>query len=563
MSVRNPHYDLRQRLEGLFINVEAPLSTSADLWQGITALFSESEDLTDLVSSLSQPAEDAVASAPRPPAAYSLGMGALVVVALLAFGALTIAGRMTVHQTSPASAAGASTSALLSSPTPEVLSSPTFTPPLPPAAISTATPTPTSTPTPAPTPTPPPTPTPIMVVPSPFPTPGITWQTVLSTPIPIPTPVPPVPVASDAINIVVLGSDRRPEWSEWHTDAIHVVSVQTGRPAVSIISIPRDLYVYIPGFWMSRINFADYYGEAYGYPGGGTAMLRDTLLYNLGIRADHFVRTDFDGLIGIVDTLGGIDVPVHCRLSDYWPYPDESGEYPILTLEPGMHHMDGETALWYARSRLTTSVFSRERRQQQVLQAIWRKARSTGVLRQVPELWEQVRQMVVTDLGLTEILNLAQVALRLREENIRFYNIGQGLVVPWTTPYGGRVFLPQWEQIEPVLSEAMAPVPESRLSRVFSPVEVWNGTSNPDWDLLAVDRLVRAGFPATVGVPDRRDYPHTTLVVFRAYAKGTGVNYLQEIFGIPDERVTYQEDGASPFGFRLIIGADYQTCPWP
>jgi LCP family protein required for cell wall assembly len=555
MSVHHPHHDLRARLEGLFINVEAPLSTSADLWQGITALFSEAEDLTELVSSLSPSPED-TAPALRSSGAYGLGIWAFVVVALLVFGALTIAGRMMVHQTSPAAAAGAFTS---SSPTPESPFTPTSTPPLPPTATPTATRTPTSTPTPAPTPTP----TPVMVVPSPFPTPGIAWQTVLSTPIPIPTPVPPVPVASDAINIVVLGSDRRPEWSEWHTDAIHVVSVQTGRPAVSVISIPRDLYVYIPGFWMSRINFADYYGEAYNYPGGGTALLRDTLLYNLGIRADYFVRTDFDGLIGIVNALGGIDIPVHCRLSDYWPYPDESGQYPILTLEPGIHHMDGETALWYARSRLTTSVFSRERRQQQVLQAIWRKARSTGALQHIPELWDQVRHMVVTDLGLTDILNLAQVALRLKEENIRFYNIGQGLVVPWTTPYGGRVFLPQWEQIEPVLAEAMAPIPESRLNRVFSPVEVWNGTPNPDWDLLAVDRLVRAGFPATVGVPDRRDYPHTTLVVFRAYAKGTGVNYLQEIFGIPDERVTYQEERESPFGFRLIIGADYQTCPWP
>ena len=555
MSVRNPKYDLRDRLEGLFINVEAPLSTSTDLWQGITSLFSEGESPTAPVSTISQSAGAATISAPRPSGARVLGMGALVVAALLVFSVAAIAGRMTAHQTSPA-AAGAFPS---SSPTPESPFTPTSTLPLPPTATPTATRTPTSTPTPAPTPTP----TPIVVVPSPFPTPGVSWQMVLSSPIPIPTPVPPVPVASDAINIVVLGSDRRPDWSEWHTDAIHVVSVQTGRPAVSVISIPRDLYVYIPGFWMSRINFADYYGEAHGYPGGGTALLRDTLLYNLGIRADYFVRTDFDGLIGIVNTLGGIDIPVHCRLSDHWPYPDETGQYPILTLEPGMHHMDGETALWYARSRLTTSVFSRERRQQQVLQAIWRKARSTGALRQVPELWDQVRQMVVTDLGPTEILNLAQVALRLKEENIRFYNIGHGLVVPWTTPYGGNVFLPQWEQIEPVLSEAMAPVPESRLSRVFSPVEVWNGTPNPDWDLLAVDRLVRAGFPATVGVPDRRDYPHTTLVVFRAYAKGTGVDYLQEIFGIPDERVTYQEDGGSQFGFRLIIGADYQTCPWP
>ncbi len=555
MSARNPSLDLRGRIEDLFVNVEAPLSTSStDLWQALNALFSDTGDAAASLSSLSSPSAEAVTPLPsRVSSRY--GLWGLFIAALFTLGALTMGGWVMNRE-------GPSAGAVVSSPP---AGSPSPTPDFPPTFTPTRTPSPTATPSPSPTPTPapPPTPTPYLVVLSPFPTPSVSWQTMLSTPIPIPTPVPPVPVASDAINIVVLGSDQRPDWSEWHTDAIHIVSVQTGRPAVSVISIPRDLYVYIPGFWMSRINFADYYGEAYDYPGGGTALLRDTLLYNLGIRADYFVRTNFDGLIGIVDTLGGIDVPVHCRLSDYWPYPDENGEYPILTLEPGVHHMNGETALWYARSRLTTSVFSRERRQQQVLQAIWRRARSTGVLREVPALWAQARQMVVTDLGLTEILQLAQVALRLEEENVRFYNIGPGLVAPWTTPYGGHVFLPLWEQIEPVLAEAMAPVPESRLNRLFSRVEVWNGTSNPDWDYLAVDRLVRAGFPATVGTSDRHDTPHTTLVVFRAHAKGTGAEYLQEMFGIPDERVIYQNDPDAPFGFRLIIGADYQTCPWP
>ncbi len=555
MSAQTPNCDLRRRIEELFMNVEAPLPTSStDLWQALNALFSDSGSP---IASPSSPSPSVEVATPLPSRASSrYGLWGLFIAVLFVLGALTMGGWAMGKGVSPAAAI---------IPVTPVTGSPSSTPYVPPTLTPTRTPSPTATPSPSPTPTstPTPTPTPYLVVLSPFPTPSVSWQMVLSTPIPIPTPVPPVPVASDAINIVVLGSDQRPNWSEWHTDAVHIVSVQTGRPAVSVISIPRDLYVYIPGFGMSRINFADYYGEAYGYPGGGTALLRDTLLYNLGIRADHFVRTNFDGLIGIVDTLGGIDVPVHCRLSDHWPYPDENGEYPILTLEPGVHHMDGETALWYARSRLTTSVFSRERRQQQVLQAIWRRARSTGVLREVPSLWAQARQMITTDLSLTEILQLAQVALRLEEENIRFYNIGPGLVVPWTTPYGGHVFLPRWEQIEPVLAEAMAPVPEARLNRLFGKVEVWNGTSNPDWDDLAVDRLVRAGFPATVGTSDRHDYPHTTLVVFRAHAKGTGVEYLQEMFGIPDERVTYQDAPDAPFGFRLIIGADYQTCPWP
>ena len=451
----------------------------------------------------------------------------------------------------------------LASPTPlpprvAVSSLPTATPA--PTVVPSQVSTPTPTVTPPPTPSPTPTPMPVFVVPSPFPTPDPNSASVFSPTLPIPTPVQPVPVAADAINIAVLGSDKRPDWSEWHTDAVHIVSVQTDRAAVSVLSVPRDLYLYIPGFGMSRINTADVHGEFSGYPGGGMALLRDTLLYNLGIRVDYVVRTDFDGLIGIVDTLGGVDIPVHCRLSDHWPYPDENGEYPIFTLEPGVHHLDGEQALWYARSRMTTSVFSRERRQQQVLQAIWRKARGAGVLAQVPALWEQVQGMVETDMDFATVLDLARVAFLLQDQNIRFYNIGPNEVVPWTTPHGGAVFLPRWEAIEPVVAEAMAPIPEARLSRTFLPVEVWNGTPNGDWGRLAADRLVRAGFPAVVGEPDRRDYGETRLMVFSEYAKGTGVGYLQEMFRLSEDQVTYQPDGSAGFGFRLIIGADYQTC---
>jgi LCP family protein required for cell wall assembly len=337
--------------------------------------------------------------------------------------------------------------------------------------------------------------------------------------------------------------------------------VQRNSKTVSIISIPRDLYLYIPSMWMSRINFADFYGEVYGYEGGGPALVRDTLLYNLGIRIDYYARTNFDGLIGIVDTVGGVDIPVHCRLSDHWPYPDENGEYPILTMQPGIRHMDGETALWYARSRLTTSVFSRERRQQQVLQALWHKGRDAGMLTQVPALWKQGQDMVQTDLPLTEMLELAQIALTMDDRNVRFYNIGPGMLTPWTTPYGGAVFLPVWENIQPVIAEAMAPPPEARLVRTYLPIEVWNGTPYEGWGWLAADRLYRAGFPATVTEADRRDYAETQLLIFSERVKGTGADYLRRLFNVADSQVIHQPGGSSGPGMRLILGADYETCP--
>jgi LCP family protein required for cell wall assembly len=428
-------------------------------------------------------------------------------------------------------------------PTPDP--TPTFTPSL--TATPTQTPTPTFTPTPF-----------SLKAPA-----LISVTSTLTDTTAVPTPVPVAEVASGAINVVVLGSDRRPDWNDWHTDAVHIISIQPEVPAVTVLSIPRDLYVYIPDFWMSRINFADMYGEMYGYEGGGPALLQQTLLYNLGIPVDHYVRTDFDGFIGIVDALGGVDIPVHCRLEDHWPYPDENGEYPSKVLEPGVHHMDGETALWYTRSRITSSVFARDRRQQQVLQALWRKSRSLDILPRIPELWEQFRGVVVTDLELMDVVTLAEVAFRLDGQNVRFRSIGYEQVIPWTTPKGGSVFLPNWEEIEPVVSEVLGPVPEGRMWRALQTVEVWNGTGNADWDQLAADRLFREGFVAVIGQPDRRDYPSTQLIDFTSTAKGSSIPYLQGMFNVWGENVISAPDPNMAVQYRLIIGADYQTCRSP
>ena len=447
--------------------------------------------------------------------------------------------------------------------TPSLTPSPTLSPLPTPTATLIIFPTalPTATPTPIPTATSTPKPTPVRF--SPVTPVWIGVTPTLSDTTAVPTPVSVVEVAPGTINIIVLGSDRRPDWNDWHTDVVQIVSIQPLVPAVTVLSIPRDLYVYIPGFQMSRINFVDMYGELYGYEGGGPALLQQTLLYNLGISVEHYVRTDFDGLIGIVDALDGVDIPVHCRLQDHWPYPDENGEYPIKVLEPGVHHMDGETALWYARSRRTSSTFVRERRQQQVLQAIWRRARSLDLLPRIPQLWDQFQSMVVTDMAFGDVAMLAGVAFQLDEQNVRFRNIGYQHVIPWTTPGGGSVFLPNWEEIEPVVSEALGPVPEGRLWRTLQTVEVWNGVGHADWDQLAADRLFREGFVAVIGQPDRRDYPQTQLIDFTSMAKGSAIPYLQWMFNVSAGNVISAPDPNAGTQYRLIIGADYQTCRSP
>ncbi len=379
-------------------------------------------------------------------------------------------------------------------------------------------------------------------------------------PVPIPTAVPRYPIPEDAITVVLLGSDQRPDWNYWNTDAIQYVVIYPDIPSVAVLSIPRDLYVYIPNMRMSRINTADLYGELYGFDGGGFGLLNQTLLYNLGITADYYAMVNFDGLMGLVDVLGGVDVPVHCQLHDYWPIPDENGEYHILTLEPGLHHMNGELALWYSRTRKTTNVFAREARQQQILEAMWRKAKQSNLLSILPSLYEQTRDLYQTDLGLDIILRLGIVAAQLDSTDVRFYNIGRNETQFYITGQGGNVYLPLWEPMAAVIDAAIKRPAESRAARAEIRIEVWNGTTLPDRDWLAADTLTRYGYTPIVNPADHLDYAQTQIVVFGSTAKGTGLSHIQQLFHVRDENVSYVDNPASDVKLRLILGADYDPC---
>ncbi len=376
----------------------------------------------------------------------------------------------------------------------------------------------------------------------------------------IPTAVPRYPIPEDALTILLLGNDERPDWQHWNTDAIHYVVIYPKIPSVSVLSIPRDLYVYLPGFYMSRINTADMIGTLNNYDGGGFGLLNQTLLYNMGITADYYAMVNMPGLRGIVDALDGIEVPVHCRIEDHWPYPTESGEYLWVVVEPGFQHMDGKLALWYARTRRTTSVFDREQRQQQVLEAIWRKARSSGVIQAIPSLYEQYNQLVDTNLKLGNIVTLGVLAARMDTSQVARYNIGRSQVHPYVTPGGGSVFVPNWEEMAVMIDRALLPPSPSRAALASIRVEIWNSTSNQQWELLAADRLWSSGFAATPGSADGEVRTTTEIHVYSDHAKGTGVSTVQSIFNVSDDNVHFLGATDDEIKLRLILGEDYNPC---
>jgi hypothetical protein len=223
--------------------------------------------------------------------------------------------------------------------------------------------------------------------------------------------------------------------------------------------------------------------------------------------------------------------------------------------------MGGKLALWYARTRKTTSVFAREVRQQQVLEGLWHAAKAADVFAVLPSMYEQYGDLIQTDLDWGTILKLGSLAARIDGTDVRLINIGSKQVKSYVTPQGGFVFLPNWDEISQTIDQALLPPASSRAVLSAIQVEIWNGTGHNDWDRLAADRLYNSGFTPIITPADRRDYPHTSIQVFGTHAKGTGLTVVQEIFKISDAYVSYHDIDRGPIKLRIIIGNDYRTCP--
>ncbi len=259
--------------------------------------------------------------------------------------------------------------------------------------------------------------------------------------------LPPVWTGSERINLLLLGIDQRGQGGgPWRTDTMIILTVDPETKTAGMISIPRDLWVPIWAYDVeNRINTAHYYGDARDYPGGGPALARDTVAYNLGIPIHHYVRLNFSAFETLVDEIGGIDVYVEKTINDR-RYPDENYGYDPFYLEAGQHHLDGETALKYARSRHGTSDFDRAQRQQKVIQAIRDQVvqfdQLPRLISKAPSLLEQLGDAVRTDLTLEQVKMLAQLASTIPPENIHGAVIDQTYTLPYVTDTGAQVLIP-------------------------------------------------------------------------------------------------------------------------
>lgn len=265
----------------------------------------------------------------------------------------------------------------------------------------------------------------------------------------------------ERVNILLLGVDLRPQESgPTRTDTLIVVTLDPATGTAGMLSIPRDLWVEIPGFQEGRINQAHFFGDAYNYPGGGPALAMRTVEYNLGIPIHYYVRINFQGFREIVDTLGGITVDVPSEIRDD-RYPDEDYGYMSIYIPAGVQTMDGETALRYARTRHGTTDFERARRQQQVLLAIRDKALNLNLLPRLPDLIRTLGHTVDTNLTPGEVLALAPIASSIDPSQIKSAVIDETMTVRVIMETGADVLFPDRVLICQIVEEIFHACPQA------------------------------------------------------------------------------------------------------
>lgn len=312
----------------------------------------------------------------------------------------------------------------------------------------------------------------------------------------------------EPVNILLIGLDERKGIEDIRTDTQIVVHIDPNAKTAALVSIPRDLWVEIPGYGEDRINIAYKLGEK-EQPGGGPVLAKATVRENFGIPIHYYAMVNFSGFEQIVDTIGGITLDV--------PRPLVDNRFPFLDfgatrvyIPGGLQHMDGHTALQYARSRHADSDIGRNSRQQQVLLAIREQGMGLNVLAHLTELAQQLGDAVRTDLLPIQVGSLAQLSRSIDADSIQTVVIDASMIRETTLPSGADVLMPRWEVIRPAITQAFS---DPRLAEEAARLSVQNGTWTSGVARKVRDELAELGvYVADLSnSPDRGEHPATTV----------------------------------------------------
>ncbi len=390
----------------------------------------------------------------------------------------------------------------------------------------------------------------------------------------------PSPIPWDGANrvtILVMGLDYR-DWEgegPSRTDTMMLLTMDPVSRTAGLMSIPRDLWVNIPGFDYGKINTAYYLGELYDIEGGGPGLAVQTVEALLGVEINYYAQVDFAAFENFIDEIGGIDVDVPFEISV-----DPVGPHNTVVLPQGIQHLDGPTALAYARNRDTFGAdFDRADRQQQVVMAIFDQISSLGALPKLlanaPSIYNNLRSGIHTNLNLKETISLAWTASQIPRENIKRGLIGPNEVSSSMSPDGMDILLPDVDAVRAVRDQVfattsgIAPVatvyvsnPEELRQAEAATVSVLNATTTAGLASQTTNYLQDLGVNVTE-TGNAAESSDTTVIIDYT-GKPYTVEYLVGLLNIQANSIYSRYDPNSQVDIAILLGSDWaENNPMP
>ncbi|HEX7975939.1 MAG TPA: LCP family protein [Anaerolineales bacterium] len=239
-------------------------------------------------------------------------------------------------------------------------------------------------------------------------------------------------------NILLLGIDYAPyNGTVSRSDTLILATIIPLKPYVGMLSIPRDLWVNVPGVGENRINTAHFFAEAQK-PGSGPAAAMQTIRANFGVDVGYYLRVRFEGFRDVIDAMGGVDI---------------DRKEPAAGSAPGRYHLTGNKALAFVRQRYGSDDFYRMENGQFILKAALRQMFSPAKWFRLPGVMLAMRNALDTNIPFFLWPRLGLAVLRAGPNGIDNRTITREMVVPFTTDQGASVLQPNWSLINPELKQ--------------------------------------------------------------------------------------------------------------
>jgi LCP family protein required for cell wall assembly len=372
------------------------------------------------------------------------------------------------------------------------------------------------------------------------------------------------------VNVLFMGLDFR-DWQVGdipRSDTMILFTIDPVSRTAGTLTIPRDMWVNIPDFDYGKINTAYYLGEAYHLPGGGPELAMKTVSEFLGVPVNYYAQVDFNTFTEMIDLIGGL--PITPSQDIKLERIGKTG-YEEFLKAGQTYTLDGALVLSYARNRYTEGGdFDRSQRQQQVIMAIRDRILKLDMLptliAKAPALYQQLSAGIHTNFNLQQIIELAQLALQIRAENISQAAIGPSQTVDAWSADGLEILIPIPDEIRVVRDQifttggsaaplAQATDPAGSITTETARVSVQNGTMVEGLASKTAEYFRSQGLNVVSEGNAGQVYDQSVLYLYGP--KPYTLNFLSGLLGVDSNRIWNSYDPNSQQDIVVIVGNDW------